>query len=322
MEGERPKISVVFATHDRASRLAELLDSLRRQTLDSADFEVIPVDDGSTDGTGEVLDRAARDGGLRLSPVRLGRSAGPAVARNAGWRAAGAPLVAFTDDDCIADPDWLAAGLRGAESHPGAVLQGRTEPRPDELDRLGPFARTLRVSSAGDHFQTCNVFYPRALVERIGGFDEEGFTVPGGEDADLAWRAIEAGAPTAFLDDARVFHAVSRLGPIGKLRVAWRWTETSKIYARHPELRRRVLTKRIFWKRTHYLLARLLLALVLPRRLRPLSWWLAYPYLAHLRARGRVEGGGLILGPYYLVHDLVEFVAMVRGSVRYRTLVL
>jgi len=313
---------VVFATHERASRLAELLDSLRRQTLAASDFEVIPVDDGSRDATGEILARAAREGGLDVRPVRLAESRGPAAARNAGWRIARAPLVAFTDDDCVADPDWLAAGLRGAGAHPGAVLQGRTEPRSDELDSLGPFARTLRVSTGGDHFQTCNVFYPRELLERLGGFDEATFTVPGGEDADLAWRAIEGGSDTAFLDGARVFHAVSYLGPVGKLRVAWRWTETSKIYSLHPELRRRTLTHRIFWKRTHYLLVRLLLALLLPRRLRVLRWWLAYPYLAHLRSRGRVEGGGLLLGPYYLAHDLVELAAMVRGSVRYRILVL
>src|SRR4051812_4685788 len=149
MEGERPKISVVFATHERASRLAELLDSLRRQTLDPADFEVIAVDDGSGDSTPEVLQAAVGDGALRLRSLRLEPSAGPAAARNAGWRIARAPLVAFTDDDCVADPGWLAAGLAGAARHPGAVLQGRTEPRRDELGSLGPFARTLEVTSAG-----------------------------------------------------------------------------------------------------------------------------------------------------------------------------
>jgi hypothetical protein len=61
---------------------------------------------------------------------------------------------------------------------------------------------------------------------------------------------------------------------------------------------------------------------VLPGRLRYLRWWLAYPYLAHLPTRGRLEGGGLLVAPYYLVHDLVELAAMLRGSLRYRTLVV
>jgi GT2 family glycosyltransferase len=317
-----PKVSVVFATCDRADRLAELLESLRRQTLPAREFEVIAVDDASRDETPAVLAAAIARGGLQLRCIRRERRAGPAAARNAGWRAARAPLVAFTDDDCVADPGWLDAWLRAAEAHPGAVLQGRTEPRPDELELDGPFSRTLRVDELGPYFQTCNVAYPRELLERVGGFDEQTFTVPGGEDADLAWRAIAAGAPAAHADRARVFHAVSRLGPAGKLRVAWRWSETTKIYARHPELRRRALVHRVFWKRTHELLLRAIVAALLPRRLAWMRWWLAYPYLAHFRSRGRVEGGGLALAPYYLVHDVVELAAMVRGSARYRTLVL
>ena len=322
MSGETPRIAAVFATHNRASRLRDLIQSLREQTLPAHEFEVVVVDDASGDDTPDVLEEAARTDGLQLRYLRLEPGRGPAAARNAGWRATRAPMVAFTDDDCVASPGWLAAVLKGARSEPGAVLQGRTEPRPDEQDAQGPFSRTLRVRDLGPYYQTCNVAYPRELLERVGGFDEETFTVPGGEDADLAWRAQDSGAGTAFVDEALVFHAVSRLGPVGKLKVAWRWAETVRIFARHRELRRRVLVHGVFWKRTHYLLFRVLIALLLPRRLRLLRWWLVYPYLAHFRTRGEIEGGGVALAPYYLVHDLVEVAAMARGSVRYRTLVL
>jgi glycosyltransferase involved in cell wall biosynthesis len=317
-----PRVSVVFATHNRAARLRELLQSLRGQELDTAEFEVVVVDDASSDETPAVLADAEAAGGLALRWLRLDPGRGPAAARNAGWRAARAPLVAFTDDDCVASPGWLSAYLEGAAANPGRLLQGPTQPRPDELDADGPFSRTLRVSALGPYFQTCNVAYPRELLERVGGFDSDTFTVPGGEDADLAWRSMATGAGAAFVPEARMFHAVSRLGPVGRLRVAWRWSETVRIFARHPGLRRQELTHRIFWKRTHYLLFRALLALLLPRRLRPLGWWLAYPYAAHFRTRGQVEGGGLAMAPYYLVHDLVEVAAMLRGSARYRTLVL
>ena len=317
-----PRVSVVFATHDRAARLRELLESLERQELDSSEFEVVVVDDASSDDTPAALTEAERQGTLDLRVLRLDPGQGPAAARNAGWRAARAPLVVFTDDDCVASPEWLTAYLRAAAEVPGRVLQGPTQPRSDELHAEGPFSRTLRVDALGPYFQTCNVAYPRALLVRVGGFDSETFTVPGGEDADLAWRAMATGAGASFVPEAQVFHAVSRLGPLGRLRVAWRWSETVRIFARHRELRRRALTYNIFWKRTHYLLFRALLALLLPRRLRPIGWFLAYPYLAHFRTRGQVEGGGLALAPYYLLYDLVELVAMVRGSVRYRTLVL
>jgi GT2 family glycosyltransferase len=178
------------------------------------------------------------------------------------------------------------------------------------------------VEELGPFFQTCNVAYPREVLERLGGFDEDGFTVPGGEDADLAWRALAAGTGAAFAPRATVFHAVSDLGPLGKLRVAWRWTETMQIYARHPELRRRALTYRVFWKGTHYLLFRAMLSLLVRRRSRLVADWLSWPYLGHLLRRGSQDGGGPLLAPYYLLHDLVEFAAVVRAAVRYRMLIL
>jgi glycosyltransferase involved in cell wall biosynthesis len=318
--GATPDVSVVFATHDRAARLEALLASLRAQEFGGS-FEVIVVDDGSRDGTPAVLAAELARGELRLRVIRRERARGPASARNAGWRAASAPLVAFTDDDCTASPRWLDAGVRALREHAGSFAQGRTDPLPEELHLMGPFSRTLQVHRAGPFFQTCNVFYPRALLERLGGFDEETFTVPGGEDADLAWRAMELGAAPVFAADALIHHAVSRLGPVGKLRVAWRWSETMRIFARHQGLREE-LTHGVFWKGSHYLLARALLAAALPRRLRFAGSWLAGPYLLHLLERGRVEGGGPLAAPYFVLHDLVEMAAAARGALRYRTLVL
>lgn len=322
MAARRPQVSVVFATHDRARRLRELLDSLERQTLDPGAFEVIVVDDASTDGTGDVLRRALADATLDLCLIHRERSGGPAVARNAGWRRARGELVAFTDDDCVAAPGWLAAGLDAWRADPRAVVQGRTDPRPDELHERGPFSRTLSVHALGPYFQTCNIFYPRSLLERLGGFDELAFTGPGGEDTDLAWKAIALQTPTLFAPDAQVFHAVQRLGPAGTLRLAWRWTETVQLFARHPPLRRLHLQYRVFWKGWHYLLLRALLSTLLPRRLRLVRDWLAWPYLGALLMRPQQEGGGVALIPFWVLHDVVEMAAIVRGAIRYRTPVL
>ena len=107
-----PEIAVVAATHNRSDRLAALLDALRAQTLGSDRFEVVIVDDASSDGTRELLAEARGRGDLALTVLHQDSSRGPAAARNAGWRAATAPLVAFTDDDCRPSPGWLAAGLR------------------------------------------------------------------------------------------------------------------------------------------------------------------------------------------------------------------
>lgn len=315
-----PDVSVVVATRDRRDRLAALLAGLRAQTIDPERFEVVVVDDGSTDGTPALLADEAARGDLDLRTIRLGRSAGPAAARNRGWRVARAQTIAFTDDDCVPDPGWLEAGLRACGGNPGAIVQGRTTPSAEEWERLGPVARafthTVEVREADPHLQTCNVFYPRDVLEREEGFDEAVFARVEGEDADLAWRAIAAGALTAFAPDASVVHGRIPIGAIGRLRRAASWD--LKAYALHRGLREAWFTRRWFWLGRHYLLARALVAAVLPRWLLPVKAWLAAPYAAHLVERGRAEGGGPALAPYYLLADLLELGAAARASVRYR----
>src|SRR4051794_5701981 len=167
--------------------LARCLAALREQTLDAERFEVVVVDDGSTDETARVLAGAAHDRGPALEVVRHASSRGASAARNAGWRRARAPVVAFTDDDCVPVAGWLAAGLAACAAAPGAIVQGRIDPLPSERHLLGPFSRTLSVPGPAPTFATANVFYPRALIERLGGFDEHMTT---GEDTDLAWRGF------------------------------------------------------------------------------------------------------------------------------------
>src|SRR3954453_18710822 len=74
---------------------------------------------------------------MELRVIRPDPGGGPAAARNEGWRAARAPLVAFTDDDCQARPGWLEAGLRAARENPGAFVQGPTEPIPEGYPTYG-----------------------------------------------------------------------------------------------------------------------------------------------------------------------------------------
>jgi GT2 family glycosyltransferase len=313
---------VVVATRDRVGRLRRLLDSLSEQTM--RDFEVIVVDDGCTRGTPELM-RRHREGEveapLALRDVRREEPGGPSAARNDGWPLAQAPLVAFVDDDCVATPGWLEALVVAADAAPGAVVQGRTLPDPREADKLGPHSRSLWVEEPGPYYQAANILYPRELLERLGGFDAEAFPHVG-EDSDLAWRARAAGAPIEWAPDALVHHAVRDLGPVGALRMAARWTPSIRLFARHPELRSAQLTYGLFWKGSHYLLVRFLLAWLLRHRARWLALWLGAPYVRHLLKRGAEEGGGPRAAPFFLVHDLVELVAVARGAVRYRTPVL
>ena len=95
MSPETPDVTVVVATRNRARRLEALLRSIEAQT--GVDCEVVVVDNGSTDATPELLGREWP--GLRLRPISTEAGAGPAAARNAGWRAAQSDLVVFADDD-------------------------------------------------------------------------------------------------------------------------------------------------------------------------------------------------------------------------------
>ena len=314
-EGRRPTVSVVVATHNRASQLERLLRSLCHQVRPPD--EVVIVDDGSRDATPSLLVRQRRENRLPLRVIRRNESGGPAAAREDGWRAAGGDLIAFTDDDCVPAPGWLAGAERAWGRQADTFVQGRTNP---EEQHPGPFSRSLRVDRLNASFPTCNMAYPRGLLERIGGFDTETYGLePGGEDCDLAWRAIEAGARPVFAEDAVVRHAVTHPGPLGKLRIAARWTTPMTAYARHPGLRKAQFIHWIFWKDIHYLFVRALIGFFLPTRWSVLRNWLMYPYLKNVWARGRLEGGGLFLAPYFMLHDLIEVWAVARAGIRTRT---
>ncbi|MGI9021614.1 MAG: glycosyltransferase family 2 protein [Solirubrobacterales bacterium] len=320
MNSAEPEVSVVVATRNRAGRLAELLAALRAQSLSAERFEVIVVDDGSGDGTAATLKQGAEQGGLALRWFRHDRPTGPAIAREEGWRAARAPLIAFTDDDCAPAPGWLEAAVAAARENPGAIVQGATLPMPWELHRSGLFSRTNRVTSFDPYFRTCNVLYPRELLERVDGFDTDAFAgPPSTEDADLGWRAVKAGAPSVFAPKALVYHAVNRLGPIGTLRLSGRGATPGLLsYGRHAELRRATFAKGIFYNGSHYLLVRTLIALLLPRPLAWLAPWLAGPYLLEVTYRSRDRGAGPLLAPYFVLYDLIELVAVARAAIRYR----
>src|SRR4051812_10076516 len=205
MAAGAPEVTVVAATHNRSGLLRRLLEGLRAQTISPDRFEVVIVDDGSSDDTPEVLSAAEAAGDLRLRVLRNDPAGGPAVARNRGWRAARAPLVAFTDDDCRPSEAWLERLLAAAAGGRGA--HGRTQPDALDADFLGPFAETGGIEEAPLHYETCNILSPRAVLDRLDGFDEA-YPAPAGEDTDLGQRSAADGVDRVFSPDALVYHAV------------------------------------------------------------------------------------------------------------------
>jgi glycosyltransferase involved in cell wall biosynthesis len=313
-----PLVSVVIATHDRPDRLERALLALRAQTLRPDSYEIVVVDDGSGPATTETIRRfLGDDDGPTVTVLRQDPSRGPAAARNRGWRSARAPLVAFTDDDCETTTGWLQELVLSADANPGAIVQGPTVPNPAEAEALDGFSHTLSGTKLGPWFETANILYPRGVLERVGGFDEEAFSGPGGEDTDLAWKAMGTGARAVWAGEAVVHHAVAPVGWRGLLRKAWKWDETMLCFKRHPVLRQELFWG-VFWTRQHVLLALALLAAGLPGLPRVVRAALVVPYARRLYAGRRTP----MLAPFRLALDLVETAACVRGSLRYRVLVL
>ena len=318
-----PRISVAISSHGRPLRLRWLLGALAAQTLPRDELEVIVVHDCPDSETERVLagHPLAADGTLRVTALEPRTSI--ATNRNAGWRQARAPLVAFTDDDCRPDPGWLEALLATAERHPGAIVQGATEPDPDEVavGEADPFFRPHRVVPPSDWADTCNIAYPRELLERLEGFDEDGLASVG-EDSDMAMRARGAGAVLVAAPQALVYHAASRIGLLAQLRDAWRWHRVAYVVRRHPELRRS-LTLGVFWRPAHALFLLAICGLVLARRRRGFIV-LALPWL-RLRLgwygpgpRGRARAAAELAA--WAALDGAEVASCIAGSVRYRSL--
>lgn len=313
-----PEISVVVPSHERPLRLRWLLNALEEQTLERSRFEVVVVHD-SGDDTDELL----RTHPLGVRHERLARGSGLAGRkRNMGWRLARAPLVAFTDDDCRPPEGWLSGALAAAGREPGAIVQGATRPDPDELGLVrAPGWRSLTIDPPVAWAQTCNIVYPRTVLEATGGFDE---AMTSGEDTELALRAIAGGTRYAGAPEVLTYHCVEVPPLSARVRGARRWASLPLVVKRHPGVRR-LLPLGIFWKPRHAWLGPALAGVALAPRW-PLAFALVLPWAAKAAPsygpgpRGRLRAVTEL--PAAAVLDVAEVAALARGSVRHRTLFL
>jgi cellulose synthase/poly-beta-1,6-N-acetylglucosamine synthase-like glycosyltransferase len=294
-----PAVSVVIPTVDRIDLLERCLRGLAAQQ--DVDFEVLVVHDGNCDII-RLLDRWVDELALRALEVEV---RGAAAKRNAGWRAARAPIIAFTDDDCEPAPGWLREVASQLDDEAIALVQGKVLAHPDDVQVGGLFARTIEVTGALETFPNANLVYRRASLEAVNGYDER---LSSGEDTDLAWRILALGGEAKFLDSALVWHAVRPVDFAGHLRSLPRWAALPEVVRRHPQLR--ALTyRRYFWKDTHPKAWLSLLGLVIAPH-HPVALLLALP---HLRARRH---------PSLIVSDWAECLVMAVGSLRWRAILL
>ena len=202
-----PRTSIVVPVRNGAETIEDCLGSILSLDHPADAFEVIVVDNSSTDRTPAILKRFA--GRIRI--VQEAKR-GAASARNCGVRAARGDLIAFVDADCVVDPQWLSQLLPPLASTRVGIVGGRilaTQPC-NWIERFGerihdnqraieeltpPYAITMNWAS------------PRAVLEQVGLFDE---SLLRGQDVDLAWRIHQAGFALVYRPEARVHHRNER----------------------------------------------------------------------------------------------------------------
>jgi glycosyltransferase involved in cell wall biosynthesis len=322
-----PRLSVIVPVRNRRDLLAGLLSALDAQTY--PDFEVIVIDDGSTDGA----DQLAASRQIAGRPVKLLRShgAGAVVARTLGVQASTAEVLAFTDSDCVPAPDWLATGMAAIDE--GAdVVNGLTQPaRP-----MRPLERSVGSGTEG-LYPTCNMFYRRDVFDRAGGFDHGAATTLGfrfdgiargtgfGEDTMLAWRAHRQGATVRHVPEALVQHYVFPPDFRDWLSRCWQVGAFPALVRDAPELRGTIMRYRLFFGSRSRIPVYVLIGTLLTRRRLPVAlvvgWWALLRW-QDLRSCPVSWKRRLLALPLEMTVDAVTSAAYAAGSVRARTIVL
>lgn len=203
------RCSVVIPTRNRAGLLARCLGALAKQTPGPEEMEIIVVDDGSTDGTGERVQ--AFDEGMPFKVrVLKGFGRGPAAARNLGWRAAQAPIVLFTDDDCEPSTGWSQALVDFLEANPvyggagGKIWRLKDSVAARFTDDTGCMNHPGEPNDV-IYLVSANASYRRSVLESVNGFNEL-FPCAGGEDPDLSMRVKALGVKLASVENAVILH--------------------------------------------------------------------------------------------------------------------
>ena len=215
---ESPLVSVVVCSHNGASTIAQTLEGLDR--LAYPNYEVIVVDDGSTDGTAAIAE--SFDVRLIRTPNRgLGR------ARNTGLDAAAGGIVAYLDDDAWPDPHWLRYLVHPLLTSDAVAAGGPNLPPADDppvaqavANAPGGPTHVLIDDATAEHVPGCNMAFRKSALHAVGGFDER-YRVAG-DDVDICWRLQRDAGRIAFHPSAVVWHRRRRsVGAFWKQQVGY-----------------------------------------------------------------------------------------------------
>jgi len=252
-------VSIVVPTKGRPQLLNRCLASLVLQDFDRRRFEIIVVDDGPDNDTREAVigwSTCTAGSGPEIAYIPSMGPHGPAAARNRGWHAARGDIVAFTDDDTVAETGWLQKGHQAFEDGVDAVwgrihmpLNGDGKPTDYERD-----ARNLESAE----FVTANCFVRKRVLERVGGFDER-FRFAWREDSDLYFNLLSHDARIVHAPEAVMKHPIRPARWGVSLRQLKKVQFDALLFKKHPRLYRQKIRAAPRWD--FYLTVASLLAL-------------------------------------------------------------
>ncbi|MCP4589398.1 MAG: glycosyltransferase family 2 protein [bacterium] len=326
-------MSVVIPTRNRSALLREAIQAVWSQDFAPADFEIVVIDNLSTDDTEAMVGMLRLQSPCRMTYHRMDVNLGPANSRNKGVELARGKLIAFTDDDCCPAPGWLKLGARAFTDDSVALVTGQVLYKPGQEVKF--FSRASgEAPEEHPTYPTCNAWYRRNVFQELGGFDMRlcfrDFRDRPVEcaDSDLAWRVKEARHSNVFEKDMVVFHEVERLPPLKWAMEPFRLFVVPELVRRHPQLRRELLTSRLFFMRENAWFYLLIAGLGLAIACHWAFVALALPYTLWAARAGN---------PRLTVLDLPKMVAragfigtrqmfmcagLIYGSIRFRALVL
>lgn len=308
-----PEVTAAVPVKDRREQMLRCLDALLAQ--DHPDFEILILDNGSTDGTPEAIRERAAGSPV---PVRVEVVPGPVGAiRNRAGELARGEFLAFTDSDCVPDRGWLRAASDALKADPRlGVVQGRTLP---EVPVDQGWAATIRVEEFSGRYEGCNLVFRREPFVQSAGFDEE--VGHFWEDTPAGYALRRLGWQAAFVPDALVYHDVTYPGFWWHVKRMQKNRNLAPVLARYPEMRADLLFARLFLQERDARFLGLVLALLLGRR-RPLALLLAVPYL-HMLVR-QDDRRGLDPRSYAqaVVYDGARVAGLLRGGLRNGRIVL
>jgi glycosyltransferase involved in cell wall biosynthesis len=330
------KVSIVVPTYNREEPLKSCINSLLIQNYPKNNYEIIIVDDASSDGTEKLVkDFIRKDKKIRY--FKQNENKGSYAARNIGIKNAKGEIIGFTDDDCIADKNWIREAVELFDKNKDiSGIQGTTKPFQDVRTKYW-FHKLdyIEVNKPSRQHPTCNMFYKRKIILNAGLFDER---FRNGGDEELAWRLKEKGYNIIFSNKGIVYHQVRKIAYMDFIFKKMKFHSIFKkplsfyyyplFYKKHPKLRKKFLFLNFINNNSIFYISFLFPSLIsiLYGHMQFGSFFGMTSFILYLFYRRSVYWNGLIkviVGfPVYIILDFISIIYAIIGSIKFKSFVI